>query len=635
MTPDKNTPGRITTSTLLDYFMLLYKTNLGVSRQTPSAIIPVETSRSDPRLTTYDLQVTYREKTHSRRITLGPIAAEAGSKSQCFFAIYDTKLVIKIPPQPITDFSKYIRHIERDRRIAQTLSPRVCLIPGVGMILDKVHKFPRNNDLKEERRENIYYEWLHYNPEYQYFLKINGQFAFFMDLARYMFLSEAFHLFHSRDDHLQKEILRDPSILDNFDRFEGRYGTAYTSLGMDLKETLQAFDSRAGQLLEAGIASSSWRYKTQEWFFSFLAEVPLQTDEEKFPAHRLEEVHTLLEETAREHQPVIDDYRKMIRTHLQKTNFSRQKYYKAGVIANLLEMLAWLHKKGVAIRDIKPDNLLMAGNPDNYPMFLSVADQFSIGLIDFETAVICRPDAGNTIEQPLLGGTSFYATPLHLFTNKILKGIYGELTPALYLQDWYALAAMIYRLITGKYLFVRAAERFLAIPAALRQSRDKGRPAEVINRSNRVFWQVAVAEFTENTRRAQSLLRAIRPPLMPPVTAMLRAELASENNRLNERVKRRINGQNLITRRQNREKLYRETPDNLLRLAGRAAAGPDVDAASATALKVVAALRRQQEQNEQAMARLRRPDPELSALELVHLLFYRVVNFADTGRGLH
>jgi len=635
MTSDKKTPGRVTINTLLDYFMMLYKTNLGVSRQTPSAIIPVETIRSDPRLTTYDLQVTYRDKTHARRITLGPIAEEAGSKSQCFFAIYNTKLVIKIPPQPITDFSEYIRHIERDRRIARTLSPRICLIPGVGMILDKVHKFPRNNDLKEEKRENIYYEWLHYNPEYQYFLKINGQFAFFMDLARYMFLSEAFLLFHSLDDHLQKEILRDPSILDNFERFEGRYGAAAISLGMDLKEIFQTFDSRAGQLLEAGIASSSLRYKTQKWFFSFLAEAPLKMDEEELPAHRLKEIQTLLEETARQHQPVIDDYRKMIRTYLQKTTFSRQKHYKAGVIANLLEMLAWLYDKGVAIRDIKPDNLLMAGNPDNYPMFLSAADQFSIGLIDFETAVICRPDTETGIAQPLLGGTSFYATPLHLFTNKILTGIYGELAPALYLQDWYAVTAMIYRLITGKYLFVRTAEHFLAIPGALRQNRNKGRLTEVVNRTNTAFWKEAAAEFTENTRRARSLLQAIRLPVMPPVVAMLQTELAAETSRLDERIKRLINRQNLIKSRRNRETLYRETPDNLLRLAGRAAAGPEADPAAVTALKMVAALKRQQNQNEQAMERLRRPDPELSALELMHILFYRVVNFADTGRGLH
>ena len=67
---------------------------------------------------------------------------------------------------------------------------------------------------------------------------------------------------------------------------------------------------------------------------------------------------------------------------------------------NMLDLLAWLKIKKVAIRDLKPDNLLVAGDPARFPEFLESASQYSIGLIDVETAVSYETAGEQEIDQP-------------------------------------------------------------------------------------------------------------------------------------------------------------------------------------------------------------------------------------------
>ena len=63
-----------------------------------------------------------------------------------------------------------------------------------------------------------------------------------------------------------------------------------------------------------------------------------------------------------------------------------------------------LKAKGIAIRDLKPDNIFVVGGD-----FLQAANEFSLGLIDFETAVNFSVK-DDEISQPLLAGTPAYAT---------------------------------------------------------------------------------------------------------------------------------------------------------------------------------------------------------------------------------
>jgi serine/threonine protein kinase len=624
----------VTVDSLLNYFMTLYKLHLGVPRDTPSEIVVVEPSRQYPKLITYDLLVEYNNGKTSRRVTVGPIAEETGSQSACFFAIYDSKLVIKIPPKPITDFEDYIRCIVRDRKIVATLSPRVCLIPGVSMILDKIYKFPRTNELKGNQREDVYFEWLNYNQEYQRYLKIDGSFAFFMDLSKHMFLSDVLSLFHGLGMKIQEEIIRDPSILDSFEKFEGRYGVENTQIGVDFKDVYKAYDAQACRLMtDASATSSDMLYKMQNWFFSYISGKPLEAADKELSEERVPGLNQLLGRIVEENREVVDRYRVMIADFLRSKRYFQNRRYKEGVVANVIEMLAWLKEKGVAVRDIKPDNLLLAGDMDNYPAFLATPERFSIGLIDFETSVAFQPEKEQEVEQPFLGGTSLYATPLNMFNNNILRTFYKELPRAFYLQDWYSVVAMIYRILTGDSLFPKTSQLFHVAAAKLREAKKANRPAEeVVSEINSMFWKSAVEEFDAKMERKKEALQFLRTTLLGSAREMFLDELVAENQRANQEIRRLIDRQNLFKSKENREQLLAVTPEQLGQLIKKAqegaAASPSLSQALAQ-LKRIQRLKKETLKNRETINRMKTEEEDFSVYELLTLMFNRVVGFMN------
>ena len=626
----------VTTDSLLKYFMNLYKFQLGVPRDTDSVIVPVEPSRQFPKLITYDLQVVHRDEQISRRVTVGPIAEETGSKSSCFLAIYDSKIVIKIPPHPITDFEEYISCIERDRQIVATLSPRTCLIPGVSMILDKIYKFPRINELRGNQREDAYFEWLHYNQEYQWYLKIDGGFAFFMDLSRHMFLSDILTLFHGLETKIPEEMTRDPSILDSFEKFEGRYGFENAYIGVDLKEVYKEYEQQVSRLMTKTSASSSdMLYKMQNWFFSYISGRHPEEDEARLIESHVPGFNDLMARIVEENRDIIDAYRAMIVAFLRSKRSFQNRRYKEGVVANIVEMLAGVKEKHVAIRDIKPDNLLVTGDTENYPAFLATPERFSIGLIDFETAVVFQTENELEMEQPFLGGTSWYATPLHMYNNKILSMFYKDMCRSFYLQDWYSVVAMIYRIIIGEHLFPRTSKLFTVAAGKLREAKKTGRPAEVVvTEINDMFWKSAIREFEFNLERKQEALRFLQAILGDSAREMLLAELDAENHVKDLDIKRLISQQALFRSQENKEQLYAVTPEQLDHLIKKAEDGSGGSVAhplarSLAQLKQIQKFKVDVLKNREIMRRLEIGAFDFTVYELLVIMFKRVASFMN------
>ena len=104
-------------------------------------------------------------------------------------------------------------------------------------------------------------------------------------------------------------------------------------------------------------------------------------------------------------------YRKLALDQAREASFKRNLPVRNALVTNLLDLLQWQGKRRVAIRDLKPDNLFVSGDPSRYPLFLSSAQDFSVGLIDLETAIICPDSPETPYPQPQLGGTPTYATP--------------------------------------------------------------------------------------------------------------------------------------------------------------------------------------------------------------------------------
>ncbi|MGL6094755.1 MAG: protein kinase domain-containing protein, partial [Fimbriiglobus sp.] len=101
----------------------------------------------------------------------------------------------------------------------------------------------------------------------------------------------------------------------------------------------------------------------------------------------------------------------------------------------VLDALAHAHSKGMVHRDIKPANVLLADLPDG---------KRQVKLADFGLARVYRASSlsGVTMHGDL-GGTPAYMPPEQI-TN------YRDVMPS---ADQYSTAAMLYHMLTGKYIF--------------------------------------------------------------------------------------------------------------------------------------------------------------------------------------
>ncbi len=614
---------------VLEYFLALFKHQLGLGSGAASEIRPLEQASVRMNLVTYSLSVADGNVRQSRRMTLGPIGEGTGSKSKCFLAIYDNKIVVKVPPVPITDFDKYISGIKKEQTIAKKLYPRECIVPGIAVIMEKIYNLPGSENMRPDELEAAYLEALYENPEYQEFFKIDGGFAFFMDLAKYVFLADAISLFHDLGGGVKEELLTDPSIIGDFEKFEGRYGMENAGVGAGLEHVFSEYERGVRKLLiRSGAVPSVLLYKIQRWFFTYLAGEEIKPNGADLTDTFVSQLNALLKDVVKKNREAVDEYLAMVDNFLKETSFSQHKLQMEGVIANTLELLAWLMQKGIAIRDIKPDNLLVAGDTERYPYFLSSPDAFRIGLIDVETAVDFAPESGNTIIQPPLGGTPFYATPLHLFKNSTIVAVYRDLRRALYLQDWFAVVAMIYGTIIDEYLFLKTAKQVVALTRMIQQAIKSARPMEqLIKTANQRFWPCAIEEFLEKTETNKHRLSAVRVLPQYVVYNMLADELERENRFCDKLVKTLISRQSFFKNKQNREQLYMVSPEKLADVMNKIKDKKADDPSSFAALERIHRIKLNMKKNSGIIERLHRQDPWLSAYEVLVIMFSIVRNF--------
>lgn len=619
---------------VIKYFADLFKKQLGFRRRAGHEISVLESNRFNPKLKTYTVKVkTGMNAWRSRRFTVGPIGENTGSKSSCFYAIYDNKIVVKIPPIPITSFDDYVKSMKKERRIVEKLQPRECVIPSLGVILNKYQPFLDDTKEAEGDDEKKCEEWLREHQDFQEYFMIDGGFVFFMDLAKYVFLADAVSLFHSVESGVEEEILRDPTIIDYFDKFEGRYGLENAQIGMDLKSVYIEFEDRLRKMMvKSSVSPSLLLYKKQEWFFIHVAGLQIKEDERELSGEVVRQLNALLKETMDNNQDVINEYRQMVAMSLQSTTFSQHKIYMEGLIANSLELLVFLRGKGVALRDIKPDNLLVAGDPESYPSFLSAPGTYKIGLIDVETAVDFRPE-DKQIVQPQLGGTPFYATTLNMFSNKTLLTVYGDLSRALFLQDWFATMAMIYGIIIDDYLFARTAKELVVLTRKIQKALKAKQPAEaIIKEANKIFLASAEKEFSENMKKNEGRLRNIRVYLYDTVRALLVKEFAKEGKRAEKAIKNLIVQQSLFKSQQNQDQLSLGSPERIGEIINKLIKNkPDVDRRSLAQLQRIRQLKQRLRYYDEVVGVIQQSGTDLSAYYLLEIMFNLVRDFIDSA----
>lgn len=529
---------------IVQFFLSVFKAQKGVEPSTEATFRPVEARRPDTNFI-YELRVNCDGDWATRRMTIGPIGEDSGSRSSCYYVIYDDHMVIKISPDPLTDFNKYIQSINRDSRIAKKLSPRECLVPRVSVILKKIYPLQEGSGLSPELTEQKYIQLLKGDTKLQNYLKIGDGFAYFMDLSKYFFLGHILKRIHNIKDKVISEISRQPGLLWSPADFEARYGSQHVDICDNLNPVYTSFHNRCYDLLQQHqIDSTVSEFNIKEWFLTYLSGRKLPKTEFPSKPGLASEMNTSVMKLFNDQRQPVQNYQRMVHAFVISKNLKQHNSQISSMIINLLNLLFWLGEKKLAMRDLKPDNLLIAGNPSKFPQFLESANMYSIGLIDIETTVSYDVSQENAIRQPPLGGTPSYATPTHQLKNKTIIGVYKNLPLILHLQDWYATVGMIYQTVTGDRLFVKTAKNLLILKRNTReQAHEKGNPRTVLKNVSHSFWRVALTEFNMKTKENEKKLQFIRFIPSQESRAMLLNTFADTHRCISKSIQRLISSQ--------------------------------------------------------------------------------------------
>jgi serine/threonine protein kinase len=620
---------------VVGFFLNLFKQQIGADPDAPVEYVPLMSKNSGPNHI-YELRVKHMADWATRRMTIGPLGEESGSKSKCYYVIYDVHMVVKIPAKPVTDFEQYIESIKKEADIVNKLIPKECIIPKVSVILDMISSsFPEIENIPSDSREEKYTSWMRKSPEYQKFLRINNTFVYIMDLSKYYFLSHILDELHDIKHLISREITENGEIIWEPTTFKSRYGTENDAI-FEIHDVFNRCAVNMRRLVDrAGIARTVSDYQIQSWFIAHLADGQLSANGNSgYPENFIHDLNRLLKKAVSDHSKVVDVYRKTIKDYVYMSFFEQNKAQMTAITTSLLDVLAWFRKKRVSMRDLKPDNLFVAGDPARYPLFLRSAHQFSMGIIDVETAVDFEHSKYKKMQQPLLGGTPFYATPSHFLKNDILVHKFGSLGKILHLQDWQATLVMIYKVITGELLFKQTARLFGDLRNMMIQANQPaGRDSEIFEDASRMFWHSAVVEFQEKIEDSGKALKSVAVALPESVQDMFSKVLTKELRSIALSIKNCVDTQNIFVKDQIREVLLKASHSKVCQLKAdmesktkhsENPAGPRTEAIAF--LHKLSDLKAQFVHHAYMQKQLSQPEASLSAHDILTFMFNVVLN---------
>ncbi|BBO90043.1 serine/threonine-protein kinase [Desulfosarcina ovata] len=535
------------------FFLELYRIQNGFPKDAPARFSMTPDSAKQ-KMKVFELGVKGSRDWLTRRMSIGPLGEDSGSKSKCFYAIYDTHMVIKIPPVPVTDIVKYVKDIRREVQISIQLAPVACIVPMVSVVLNKIKALPYASSLTAEQSEKQYIRLVEGNTEYQDYLKIGGRFAFFMELSNSFFVGRVIDELHAAKANIGDELMDVPDAAWDQEAFTTRYGLDSLSVFEGLQTLYHRCENEARRIIQAaGKADQVHSYQIKDWFLAAIAgKAPVGNQKEK-DSSLIDQVNEGFAGIFKAHQPQMDALTQLLKAQLEIKTFLKSRHQIENIASNMLQLLCLLEEKKVALRDLKPDNLFFAADPDSYPIFLNNAEDFSIGVIDVETAVSLDPTKDGTIAQPLLGGTPLYATPLHILKNDTITANFGSLAKALHYQDWYAAMAIIFKAVTGNNLFPRAARSFPEMLKILKSGRSKSDPDETtVKAMSHKFWSAATADLKAQLAIHSAVLTQVSLDLPEAMVPVIREQLEREKAALTRFIGKQIAETTLLKSEKNR-----------------------------------------------------------------------------------
>ncbi|MCU0560538.1 MAG: hypothetical protein MUD16_10155 [Desulfobacterales bacterium] len=614
------------------FFLNLYRHQLGADADAPAEFIHLPCGSGPNR--TYELRVKHHADWIKRRMSIGPLGEDSGSKSTCYYVIFDQHLVVKIPPKPILNFEDYVTGLKKERHIVARLAPRECIVPTVSVILDRLHPTSAGPGATAETQDEKHIGWLQKSVEAQEHLKINGTFVYFMDLSQHRFLSHIIDAAHDITDAVHAEITAVPEILRNPGKFKDRYVAENESVGFEIRDLFNQCEVEiTRQLKQLGKSAVVPPYRIQKWFLQYLESRALGEMGEGITAELANSITYVFAAQFQKHRASVEAFLAAARRYSARLALDQNRQVVSGIIAKLLDLLAELDQKQVAMRDLKPDNLLVAGDPQRYPAFLRTPGEYSLGIIDVETAVVFEPAEAGPIRQPLLGGTPYYATPSHLLPNAVLARCYAQPGRILHFQDWHAVLVMIYKTVTGELLFERTAQKFVETKTEVIQALKERRALEeLVPELSRGFWRNAVAEFQAGMRAREASLRQIEVDLPASARKLFLQTLRRDAAATVDAIRRLVAAQTQIQSAAEREQLIACSHARIGRLMqeiefkSRAGAVSAESARQAlTVFKRLMNLKALYERKAQLAAAVASPSIRLSAYELLTFMFNMVL----------
>jgi hypothetical protein len=309
----EETKDGITQSDIINYFLTLFKHQIGADPHAPMNTKSLSTTSSGPNYV-YELRVKHRGDWVRRRMTIGPIGDEAGSKSKCYYVIYDAHIVVKIPVSPIKAFDEYIRSIKKEGQIVDKLAPKECIIPRVSVVLNLIHKFPNSANLAAEKLEEKYVDWLRRKTDYQKYLKIKNTFVFFMDFSKYYFLGHIVDHLHDVKDAIAEEMIANAETIFDNQKFRGRYGKDKEAVGFEIRQVYNDCQAAIRQFLtDSGVSSDVSMFRIQTWFLTHLAGKAITSKEAGLSENLVQELNLVIEVNFTKRMNAVKAYRNTIK----------------------------------------------------------------------------------------------------------------------------------------------------------------------------------------------------------------------------------------------------------------------------------------------------------------------------------
>ncbi len=620
-------------SDILHYFLNIYKKQMNVSGST-GEFYAVARPDENPD-TIYEFRIKRRDRWHTRRISLGPLGEDTGSKSKCYKVIYDELLVLKIPPKAVRAFRDYMESIGREREIAELLEPEIdCITPSVSAVLKKLPLFSPDAHLGTFALEKKCVEKLRAFPEYQNYLKIADKFVFFSNLSRNLFLGQIIRDMHFGKTFVFNEIISHTEMLDHPLLFEEIYGKSALPVFYPICELYARFDAAVSALFGENPSAPLTSYRKKNWFLSRLAEKEAERDTAFPSSEEMEKINGLMTRILSSAGNDVRNYRNAVENRIRTKQFEQNKAGMRGIIRNLLLLLATLRAKGVAVRDLKPDNVFISGDISQNPVLLARPDEFSIGLIDFETAVFFSPPGQEKIRQPMLAGTPSYATPSHLFKNELLRIAYDDLNRILHLQDWQAVNSMIFNVVAGRRLTKKSGKLITGMAGIVRESlARKMTKIQAFQNCNRIFWNRASQEFYERSGRYKEYLQDVIIMLPEEVRIMFKTEAVCTEDLIRKRTACLLQSQTLFRSAKSRTALLNMDRDDLARYRCNwennicvPPAEPRIRLKILRLLEIVDNLKLESGQVSGMISRIKQRGVSVSAYEIMLFMFRVVLN---------